>query len=286
MDTDHTSFKGNLYVIAAAICFSLGGVLIKSITWSSFTINGIRNFLAFMVMAIYLKKINHKIVVNKIVLLGAIINIFMNLTFVMATKLTSAANAIVLHYTEPIFLILFLWLIWNHKPDKNAVITCTFVFIGILCFFIDKISVDGLIGNILAIISGILYAFIFLLKKMRNADFESSILLSQIFSFILFIPWYVKETEYSINNIILIVILGVAQMGIGYILLAKGLESVAPMTASLTSTIEPIVNPLLVAIFYGEMVTPMVVIGAAIVIIATTIYNIFNMKEEKAKVIE
>ncbi len=266
---------GTIYVLISAICFSLAGVLIKMISWSSLTINGVRNIFAFLVMAIYLKKIGHRLVVNRAVILGALCNLLMNLTFVMATKLTSAANAIVLQFTEPIFLILFLWIIWKHKPDRKAIVTCIFVFGGILCFFFDQLTADGLIGNILAILSGILYAMVFLMKKVRNANFESSILLSQLASFILFIPSYFRETDLAPRNFILVIILGVVQMGLGYVFLAKGLEKVGPISASLTSTVEPILNPIWAAVFYGEMISQVAMLGAVVVILSSTVYNIF-----------
>jgi drug/metabolite transporter (DMT)-like permease len=267
---------GTIYVLISAICFSLAGVLIKMISWSSLTINGVRNIFAFLVMFIYLKKIGHKLVINRVVILGAICNLFMNLTFAMATKLTSAGNAIVLQFTEPIFLILFLWIFWKHKPDWKAIITCVFVFGGILCFFFDQLTLTGQIGNILAILSGILYALVFLMKKVKNANFESSILISQLVSFIIFIPSYIRETDFAPRNFVLVIILGVVQMGLGYVFLAKGLEKVSPISASLTSTVEPILNPIWAAVFYGEMISTIAIIGAVIVIISSTIYNIFN----------
>lgn len=273
---------GLLFILASAIFFSLGGVLIKMITWSSITINGTRNLFAFMVMLLYMKKIHHKIIINKIVAAGAVVNLLMNLTFVIATKLTSAANAIVLQFTAPIFLIIYIWIVWKKKPDKEAVAACVLVFGGILCFFFDKISFGGQMGNLLAIISGALYAVIFMLKKFKNSDFESSILLSQIASFVIFIPWYFKETDFSSVNIVLIVILGVVQMGVAYVCLANGLDRVTPVTAALTSTIEPILNPIWVAIFYGEIISPIAIVGAAVVIISSTAYNVIKARSEAA----
>ncbi len=273
---------GTVYVFLSAACFSLAGVLIKMITWSSLTINGVRNLFAFLVMAIYLKRIGHKIVINRVVIIGAACNLLMNLTFVVATKLTSAANAIVLQFTEPIFLILLLWVCFKHKPDRKAILACIFVFCGILCFFFDQLSFDGLLGNIIAILSGILYALVFLMKKVKDADLESSVILSQLISFFLFMPSYLKETDASSGNFIMIIILGVVQMGFGYVLLAKGLEKVTPVSASLTSTIEPILNPIWVAMFYGEMITPVAIVGAAIVIISSTLYNILSSNKAPA----
>ncbi len=279
---------GTIYVLISAVCFSLAGVLIKMISWSSLTINGVRNIFAFLIMALYLKKRGHKLVINRIVILGAICNLFMNLTFVMATKLTSAANAIVLQFTEPIFLILLLWIIWKHKPDWKAVLTCTLVFGGILCFFFDQLTLNGQIGNVLAILSGILYAMVFLMKKVKNANFESSILISQLASFIIFIPSYFRETDPSPRNFILVIILGVVQMGLGYVFLAKGLEKVSPVSASLTSTVEPILNPIWAAVFYGEMISAIAILGAVVVIVSSTVYNILHTEGAavSAKIIE
>lgn len=282
MKTKEKSLAGYFYVLASAVCFSLAGVLIKKISWSSYTINGIRNLPAFIVMSCYMAKTHHKIVINKVVILGAVCNLFMNLTFVMATKLTSAANAIVLQFTEPIFLILFLFIFWKRKPDRKAVISCIFVFAGILCFFFDKISYQGQVGNILAILSGALYAVVFLIKKMKNSDFESSVWISQISSFLLFMPWYFKETSCQATDVLLILVMGVIQMGLAYILLEKGLDRVPPVSASLTSTIEPILNPIWVAIFYGEVIHPIAIIGAAAVILSSTLYNVASARENRA----
>jgi drug/metabolite transporter (DMT)-like permease len=276
---DKKNKAGLLFVLASAILFSLGGVLIKTITWSSITINGVRNLFAFIVMLLYIKKIHHKIVINHVVIGGAICNLLMNLTFVIATKLTSAANAIVLQFTAPIFLLLYIWIFFKKKPDQKAVIACALVFLGIMCFFFDKLSPGGQLGNLLALLSGALYAFIFMLKKIENTDFESSILLSQLASFLIFIPWYFKETDFAPVNFILVTILGVVQMGVAYVCLAKGLDRVKPVTAALTSTIEPILNPIWVAVFYGEMISPIAMAGAAIVIISSTIYNVISAIE-------
>ncbi len=279
-NTNKERFLGTFYIFMSAVLFSLAGILIKLISWSSLSINGVRNLFAFLVMAIYLKKIHHKIKMNKAVLLGLICNLLMNLTFAMATKMTSAANAIVLQFTEPIFLILILWMLWKQKPDKKAVIACFFVFAGILCFFFDELSLSGLVGNILAIVSGILYAFVFLIKKMKNADFESSIVLSQLVSFFLFMPWYFRETDYAPKNFLFVILLGIFQLGIAYVFLAKGLDRVSPVSASLTSTVEPILNPIWVAIFYGEMLHPIAILGAVIVLLSATAYNVMNAKVE------
>lgn len=275
---DKESLKGTGYVLLSAIFFSLGGLLIKLIPWSSVTIQGARSIFSSLVIGGYMLLTGRKLVLNRSVLFGAVCNMVMAFTFVAATKLTTAANAIVLQFTEPIFVILLVWMIYKKKPSKEAIITCIMVFAGILCFFFESLSVGGMLGNLLAIASGCAYAVVFLMKKFPGADFESSILLSNIFSMLIGIPSYIREANHSTMLWGYVLLLGAVQCGLSYVFLSKGLDRVSPITASLTSTIEPILNPLLVAAFYGEHVGKMAILGALLVVGSATIYNIIEAK--------
>ena len=142
---------------------------------------------------------HQRFVVNKTVLLGSAVNTIMAFTFVTATKMTTAANAIVLQFTEPIFVILLLWILYKKKPGKDALLACAVVFSGILCFFFESLSAGGMVGNVLAIFSGFTYALVMLMKGFKGADFESSLLISNAMSIIIGIPSYINETDYSIE---------------------------------------------------------------------------------------
>ncbi len=262
------------YVLLSALLFSTGGLLIKLCTWSSITINGTRSLVAGVCLLLLLKHSGHAIVCNKKVLIGACIASVMNYSFVIATKLTSAGNAIVLQFTQPIFIILFLWLVFKRKPSRKAMMTCAVMFAGIICFFFDQITLNGTIGNLFAIFSGATYAMVFLFKSVDGVDFESSMLFSFFLSFLVCIPSFIMETNYSAENFLWVVLLGVFQMGLAFYLLGKGLAYVSPVTASLTSTIEPILNPVLVALFYGETLGVLAIVGAVIVLSASLVYNL------------
>jgi drug/metabolite transporter (DMT)-like permease len=275
---------GTVYVLLSAICFSLGGVLIKSILWSSVTIQGIRSLFAFLVVGIYMVLTHHRFVWNKTVVAGAAINTVMSFSFVEATKLTTAANAIVLQFTEPVFVILFMWLLYKKKPGKDAVITCGVVFAGIVIFFLESLSSGGMAGNFLAVFSGATYALVMMLKGFEGADFESSLLVSYVMSMVLSVPGIWQEAgNSSLQTWVLVILLGVFQFGFSYIFLSKGLDRVSPVTASLTSTIEPVLNPILVAVFCGEKVGCLSVFGAVLVIGAATVYNIRQAAVPKKK---
>lgn len=271
---DKSSIKGTIFILLSAMFFSLGGVLIKIIPWSSITIQAVRSVFSTAVIAIYMILTKHKFKFNISVIIGAVLNFVMAVTFVSATKLTTAANAIVLQFTEPIFVILLLWIIYKKRPSKEAVITCIIVFTGILCFFFESLSAGGMLGNVLAIISGAAYAGVFLIKGFKNGDFESSLVVSNILSIVAGIPSFAGESEFSTEIWIFVIILGSVQCGLSYIFLSKGLDYVSPVTASLTSTIEPILNPILVAVFYGEMIGILSVVGAVMVIGSVLTYSL------------
>ena len=256
--------KGTIYVLLSAVCFSTGGVLIKSIPWSSITIQGIRSIFSFMLIASYMVITKRKFVWNKTVLFGAVCNTAMALTFVSATKMTTAANAIVLQFTEPIFVILLMWALYKKKPKKAAVVACAVVFAG------------GMAGNLLAVFSGFTYALVMMMKGFPGADFESSLLASHVISLSIGLPSFLGETDHSAKAWICIILLGVIQFGLSYIFLSRGLDRVSPVTASLTSTLEPILNPILVAIFCGETIGRTAVIGAVLVIGAAACYNVYE----------
>ena len=268
--------KGTIYVLLSAVCFSTGGVLIKSIPWSSITIQGIRSIFSFMLIASYMAITKRKFVWNKTVLFGAVCNTVMALTFVSATKMTTAANAIVLQFTEPIFVILLMWALYKKKPKKAAVIACAVVFAGILCFFLDSLSAGGMAGNLLAVFSGFTYALVMMMKDFPGSDFESSLLASHVISLCIGLPSFLGETDHSPKAWICIILLGIIQFGCSYIFLSRGLDRVSPITASLTSTLEPILNPILVAIFCGETIGRTAVVGAVLVIGAAACYNVYE----------
>lgn len=298
------SLRGTVYVLLSAICFSTGGVLIKLIPWSSMTIQGIRSIFSILVVGGYMLLRRQRFVWNKTVFWGAICNTVMAFSFVAATKLTTAANAIVLQFTEPIFVILLMWFIYKKKPGKDALIACAVVFAGILCFFFESLGAGQMAGDLLAILSGFTYALVMMMKKFEGADFESSLIVSNIISVVIGIPMYIRDfvptggnalfgqfgvagtnaagipqimedsAAFTAETWLFMFLLGAVQFGFSYIFLSKGLDYVSPVTASLTSTIEPILNPIFVAIFYGEKIGAAAVVGAVLVVGAAAVYNV------------
>lgn len=275
MSTAISHRRGLAYVLISAVCFSLAGVLIKVIPWNPISINGARCIFAIIPMYLYLRATGRRFHVNKQIIGGAVLDFAMLETFVIANKLTAAANAIVLQFTEPIWVILLAWIIFRSRPRRSAVVASFVVIVGIACFFYDSLNAGGMLGNVLAIVSGVAYAGVFLLKESPKCDFECAAILGFAACFVVGIPFYPQETLFTPEILVTIVVLGVVQLGFAYFFLSKGLDVVSPVTASLTSTIEPLLNPILVAIVVGETIGPISIFGAVLVIGAATAYNVY-----------
>lgn len=266
--------KGTLCVFLSAVLYSIGGLCIKLIPWSGMAINGARTAIALLVIGLYLKITRHRLRMNLWVLVGAVAVCGTNILFSVANKLTTAGNAIVLQFTAPIFVILFSVLFFGKKPKKLDVLACGLVLGGVLLFFVDSLSAGGMLGNILALLSGVSYAGVFLMNDMPDSDPISSVFWGDVISAIVGLPFLGYEKEFSQNILIALLVLGVFQVGMAYILMVEGLKTTPPVTASLVSGIEPVLNPILVAIFYHEMIGPVALIGAMVVVGSVVLYNV------------
>lgn len=271
-----------LCVFLASVCFSTGGLFIKLVPWSPLAINGARNLIGAAVIGIYLLATGHKLVFSKRVLVGALSMIGVTTLFAVANKMTTAANTIVLQFTAPVFVILFMALFYRQKPGRLDVIICFLVLLGVILFFVDGIRAGNLAGNVIAILSGICYAGVFMMNTGEKTDAISSCFLGQLAAGILFTPLCLQETDFSFPVMAAVIALGVVQVGGAYILFSAGIRHTPAVTASLLTGMEPILNPLLVAAFYGERVSTLSVIGSVIVVCSILTYNILLSRKKES----
>ncbi len=272
---------GTLLVLCASILFATGGAVLKLIPWSALAINGVRNLIAAAVLAVYLVYTKHQIRFNRTVLTGAVSFIGVTSLFVIANKMTTAANAIILQYTCPVWIIIIMALLFHEKPKRRDVLTVLAVFAGILCFFYDSLQAGHLAGDLIAVLSGIFYAGVFMLNTFEEGDAFSSILIGEAVSGILFTPLLLRETVFTPVIWTAVMFLGVFQVAVAYICLAIGTRYTSAIAASIIGSIEPILSPVLVALIWHEIVPPVSLAGAAIVIIAVAVYNILKHNDEK-----
>ena len=275
---------GPLMMLIACILFSTGGILCKLIPWSPLAINGVRNLLGGSLIGIYLLATHHRLRFNSKIFIGAICMGGVTTLFIVANKLTTAANAIVLQYSAPIWLILLSALLLKEKPRAKDVITIVIVLIGIVFFFLDGIGSGTTWGNIAGLGAGLFYSGLFLLNSLPDADALSSLFIGQIGTGILMSPLVFRESDFSVVPVVTVICLGLFQVGLGYVFFNLGTKYTAPVMASIIAGIEPILNSVLVMIFWGEMLKPLALVGAVIVIAAILIYNIISARKPREQI--
>lgn len=265
---------GTIMMLSASICFSTGGLLMKLVPWNPLAINGARNLIACTVIGIYIWITHHKIRFNLTVLVGAISMAGVTTLFAIANKLTTAGNTIILQYTAPIWIVILMFLIFGQKPDRIAIVSILIVLAGILCFFFEGLSTGKWLGDMCALLSGIFYAGVFLLNSFEKGDALSSVFFGQLACGIFLSPLVVRETVFTPSVLIPVFLLGAVQVGLAYILFTTGTRYTDPVTASIINAMEPILNPILVAVFYGEMLGRLSLVGAVIVLCGIMYYNL------------
>lgn len=280
------SNKSYIYPLLNLMCavfFSLGGTLIKLVPWEAMSISAGRAMIAAVMLLIYMRLRRHRIVLNKAVIIGGCAIGLSSILYVVSNKLTTAANAILIQYTAPVFIIFYIWLLFKEKPTKLDIAATVIISLGEICFFIDSLSVGGMLGNVLALIGGAIYAVVFMMKRFDGADTLSSVLIGCLICSVAGFPWLISETEFTPVSIGGILAIGIVQYGLGYICMAEGLMGTPPLTASLISMVEPIINPILAALVLGELLTPMALVGASIVIVSVILYNILQDRMKRVR---
>lgn len=264
-----------LLLIITATLWSFGGLLIKMIEWNSFAIAGGRSFFAAIVLWIFLRR--PKFTWSSAQLGAAVAYACCCGLFVVATKLTTAANAIVLQYTGPIYVALLSGWLLHEKITRLDWITIFIVIAGMALFFADSLSADGMAGNIIAIISGISFAFLALfLRKQKHGSPIESLLLGNIIIFIGASPWMFSFSENTSSipllngldatGLLWLSILGIVQLGIPYILYGKAIKHVTALEATLVPVLEPLLNPLWVLLIQREEPSTISIIGGIIIL--------------------
>ena len=273
--------KGLVFVSIAAVLFSVGGLGVKLIPWKGLSISCFRSLLAVVVLLLFAKAIHHPLRLTRGVVIGAVAVCCNSVFFTIATKLTTAANAILLEFTSPIFVILFLWLVFHETPRRPDIVACVFVFAGIGCFVLDGLGQGNLLGNILAVFAGMGYAWVFLMNRLPGGDALFSTILGQCFSIAIGLPSLVTETDFSPPTLFWAVVMGVLQLGLAYVFLTTGLRSAPPVPASLVAGIEPVLNPILVALVVGETLSGWSVLGGVVVFTPVMVYNVIMARQPK-----
>lgn len=261
--------KALLYLVTASILWSIGGLFIKLINWNPMAIAGARSGIAAIVMLLYLKK--PVIHLGRAKLMGACTYSSLLIFFVAANKLTTSSNAILLEFTAPIWVVLFSKIFLKEKIKKYDLAVIIFVMFGMILFFIGDLGHGTIIGNFIAILSGISMAgMIIFLKLIKDGSPVEMTFLGNIITFIIAIPFFFQSLP-NLSSILDLLILGIFQLGISYIFYTLAVKHVSHIEAILIPVLEPLLNPFWVFLFTGETPRTYTIIVGAIVLTAISV---------------
>jgi drug/metabolite transporter (DMT)-like permease len=264
MDSLSERRKAILFIVLAASLWSTSGVLIKMINWQPAAILAGRSLFSSIVFLVYLRRIPTNWTRWKI--LASVAYILTQFLFVTATKLTTAANAIFLQYTAPIYVVLLAFWFLHEKPSRTDWGAMFVIFLGLLLFFGDKLSANGIYGNILAVLSGVTSALMMVsMRAQKEGTPAESILIANLFTALFGFPFVLREA-WTITNWLILLYLGLIQIGLSSLLFAKAIKHVPALEANLVSTLEPVLNPIWVFLFLGESMGSSALIGGLIVL--------------------
>ena len=268
-------------VAALALCallWSFGGLVIKLIKWDALAIAGVRSFLGMLTLTIAFRRppklfvrradgVDWRATAN--LLLGGIFYAATMLLFVPATKLTTAANAILLQYTNPIYIIILGPLLAGEKNDWIDFAAVAGILAGMVMLLWGDLGGGLMAGNILALLSGVTYGLTTIfLRRAKDARPSDSLNLSCLLSFLFALPFIVKAgAPQSAASYPALLCLGVFQIGLPAVLLSVGIEKVPALSSVIITMIEPMMNPVWVALFAGEVPGASSVFGGLVILV-------------------
>jgi drug/metabolite transporter, DME family len=273
--------RGRWLILSAAFLWSLAGVFIKFLDVPPLTIVFYRSLFAGLVFTPFLRRngrpFSAPILVSALTYTAAISS------FVAANKLTTAANAIVLQYTAPIFVFLFSGLVLKEKIAKSNGFALAVSMIGVGIISLDSAGHPEMAGVLLALLSGLLFAA-YMINLRRTSEINPVYLtwINNIVCALLLLFVVKSQLWLTSTQLWILLVMGAVQLGMPYFLFSKGLHTVSLQEASLIALIEPVLNPLWVALVVGEIPSRATVTGGVMILLGLGVRYVWPLLRRAA----
>lgn len=262
---------GLLFIALAALLWSTGGIGIKAVSDSALKVTFYRSlFAAATLFAIFRTDVlDVRRWVRSPAFAIAIVSYAGCLTsFVIATKWTTAANAIFLQYAGVVWVLLLSPIVLREPMRSRDVIAICAALAGMALFFVGRFEARGMAGNWMALLSsGFFASLILALRKLHDAS-RAAVTWGNVFIAAMLLPVLAGDFALTQKSLVGMGFLGVFQIGLAYAAFVKGLRYVTATEASLTGMLEPVANPIWVFLFLGERPSAFAIGGALVVLAA------------------
>lgn len=278
--------RGILATVVAALLWSTGGLFIKLLPQDAFTILFYRSAWAAVVFGLLfgrkVLRFNRRMWINSFFYAALLV------TFVTATKLTTAANAIFLQYTGTAYILLLEPRLFGLKMERLNLWTTIVCFLGMGLFFLEDFDPTGGLGIGIAVISGMLLAALFLGQRLNDSRYHvSAIFWGNIWVILIGLPAFWSSAPATLPEQGMLAFLGIVQIGLGYVLFTYGLQRIPAVESGLISMLEPVLNPVWVYLGYGERPSTWAVAGGALIVLALSFrLLLLEQRKRRARVVK
>lgn len=286
-------------VVGAALLFSTGGAVIKATVLSPWQVAGFRCAVAAVALAVMVPRV-WRSVSRRTALVGVAYAATMVL-YVASNKYTTAANAIFLQSTAPLYILLLSPRLLGERVHRSDLAWMAVIGLGLAAFFVGEqqpfaTAPRPALGNLLGAASGISWAFTILgLRWLGAAQVRkhgdpsarpgaAAAMVGNVMAFLVCLPWAFPVGPTTWTDWLAVGHLGIFQIALAYVLLTRGLERVPALEASLLLLIEPAASPLWAWIFHGEVPGAWAWAGGALILAATTGKALTSERRRRAAV--
>jgi len=288
-DVDHPA-RARWAILGAAVLFSTGGAAIKATHLTGWQVASFRSAIAALAVLAMLPSAR-----TGWGTLPAIVGVVYAATmilFVLANKLTTAANTIFLQATAPIYLVLIGPLILKEPLRSRDLAFMGALGVGLALFFVGTersyaTAPDPIRGNVLAALSGLCWALAvtglrFMRRSAGSAGSGAAVVLGNVFAFVFCLPFALPLGAVRGTDVAVVTFLGVVQIGLAYVLLTSGLHHVGALEASLLLLGEPVLNPIWAWLIHGERPSSWSLVGGCVIVAATVVKSVYETRGRPA----
>lgn len=275
-----------LLLMAVAMLWSSSGLIVKSVNWNPLALASARAFVAATAIFFIARKKTRWERPGRVQWLGSILVALVALLFVSSTKLTTAANAIFLQYTAPVWVAILAPLLLGERTTRRDCFFIALTFVGMGLFFKDSMSAEGFWGIILGILCGMAFAGMAMSFRFLKdgQSFQIMVYGNLILAAAGLVFW--RPPWPDARSIAIIIAAGIFQYGLSYYLLGLASEGVSSLELVLVTVLEAVLNPLWVYLVIGEKPGAWAVAGGAVVLTSVTAWSILKTRSPAAKAVD
>jgi DME family drug/metabolite transporter len=260
--------KSRLLILSAAVLWSTAGAAIKRAGLDGWQIAGGRSLIAGLFLFLVVREARVRPTLR--VLAVSVAYTFTVVLFVLATKLTTAANAIFIQDTAPLWVLLLSPWLLGERPTRGELLAVPVFGAGLGLFFLDELTAGQVTGNVLAAVSGVAFALSIVGLRRLGPEGPAALVWGNVLAALLTAPFWSSGPTPTSADLALLVYLGVFQLGLSYLAFSRGVSGGTPaIEASLLVLLEPVLNPIWTFLFAGERPGPWALAGGAVVLLAT-----------------